>query len=249
MNFIIARPFDKALKTQALFAKNGLQSTILPAIEIERVIDDAHLQTLNKASPNIIIVTSSYAADWLNEQVSKQALTFDINQLFIACVGTKTAKTLSLFLQKERILCAEQENSEGLLKLPCFSNIEGVSIVLLKGKGGRQLIIDTLTKNKATLAVIDVYQRTKNMQAIQSFTFEQSTIQCMIATSVEIVTALLEHSNKNNLLNMQWIVASERIKDYAFQSGILNIVVSQGASDQALLRSAQKIVNTGAVND
>src|SRR5205823_2364089 len=54
----------------------------------------------------------------------------------------------------------EHWNSEGLLALPEFQNIQGKKIALIRGENGRELLADTLQQRGATVTHIVTYRRT-----------------------------------------------------------------------------------------
>ncbi len=249
MTFLIARPKVKALQTLSAFTQQGLKSKIYPIVEIEFNDADNNIIQLNQAKPCTIIVTSTYVSQWLLTQIYHHKLTLDLKNINIVCVGRGSAKAIQDAGFSNNIFIASPENSEGLLVLPCLQNISQQSIVLLKGEGGRTLISDTLLQRQAKLTVIMVYKRVKNTQAINALAFEQSEIKCIIATSVEITEFLLAALDKKWLQTLHWIVASERIKDYAYSKGIKHLTVSQGADDLALLTSAKHLLNIGTLND
>ena len=133
MTFLIARPHDKALNTKREFTLAGLKASVLPAISIDIHQTPKFTKRLNQSKPEIIILTSTYAVEWLDQLLCKQALTFDINSVIFACIGKRTATRLKESICKhcssppnsDNILGAQPENSEGLLTLPCFSDIDG----------------------------------------------------------------------------------------------------------------------------
>jgi len=249
MTFLIARPQDKADLTLAEFARHGLRAQVLPLIEINVSKDAALLQTLQEAEPSAIIITSSYAAQWLVSAITKSSVKLELSQISIICVGKTTAQCIAPYANPNQITIAVPENSEGILQLECLQSLHDQNIVLLKGRGGRDLIPKILQKRKATVTVLDVYERVANIGAINAFAFEPSQIRCIIVTSIEIAELLISKVDRTWLESCQWIVASERIRNHVCAKGIKHISVSQGASNKALLDSANQLVNTGVLND
>jgi uroporphyrinogen-III synthase len=249
MTFLIARPKDKAELTLNEFSRNGLTGKIFPVVDINITQDPSFGIRLCQANPRCIIITSTYAAQWFIRLIEGNSALLDLSSVNIVCVGRSTAQLITPIAGADRVTIATPENSEGILQLDRLQLVESQDIVLLKGHGGRKLISQTLQKRKAKLTVLNVYERVANINAIEAFAFEQSQIKCIIATSVEITELLIATLEKTWLQSCQWIVASERIKDYAYRKGIEHITVSQGASSQALLNSANQLVNTGVFND
>lgn len=249
MTFLIARPVGKAEQTAACFLQCGLQAHALALIDIEIATNSALCIALNEASPQCIVVTSTYAAQWLSRAVNTGDVTLDLSFVTFVCVGKASAELIASSAISSHILIASPENSEGVLQTPYLNKVSNTKIVILKGEGGRGLIGPTLTERNAKVSELDVYKRVANIPAINAFTFEPSAIRCIIATSIEITQLLLAHLDRRWLLSCTWIVASVRIKDFAHENGIQHILVSQGASNEALVVCAKQLVNTGVMHD
>lgn len=249
MTFLIARPKDKAELTLAEFSRYHLKASVLPLIEVVISQEKSLYEQLNSAHPSGILITSTYAAQWLVDLIETKRLLLDLPKIEIICVGKSTARIISSTINIRQVTIASPENSEGILALEYLQAVKQQNIVLLKGHGGRELISKVLLERNANLTVLNVYKRIAKIEAIKAFAFEQSEIKCIIVTSIEITKLLLSSVDKKYLISCQWIVASERIKDYAHSLGIKHITVSQGASNKALLNSANHLVNTGVFND
>lgn len=254
MTFLVARPQQKAQQTSLLFAKKGLTAKALPLVDIvdknEEESTRRLLEFLSLETQKILILTSTYAAKWLTQQV----LTIDKNTIDIVCIGTSTAN----FIQNSEfktylrsIAIAEPESSEGALLLPILTSVLNADVCILKGFGGRQLLSKSLQQRGAVVHSLDVYKRTINKHVLSTYAFEQSEIKCIIATSVEIIDALYSQifvQQQNWLKTLVWIVPSERIKAELQKNGINTIYLSQGASSEALSECARRLVITGVVN-
>lgn len=249
MTFLIARPKKKAELTLAEFECNGLAGKILPIIDIKISQNKSLNICLTQAHPSYIIITSTYAAQWFVRHLKDRSDQVSSIPMNIVCVGRSTAQLITPFLPADKVIVANPESSEGILALDCLRLVSGQNIVLLKGQNGRDIISRTLERRKANLCELNVYKRVANINALKAFAFEQSEIKCIIATSVEITELLVSNVDTTWLQSCQWIVASGRIKDYATTKGIRHITVSHGASNQALLDSANQLVNTGVFND
>lgn len=254
MTFLVARPKQKAQQTVQDLAAKGLYGRIFPVIEIIDTPDEMHKQELSDFlilnTQKILIVTSTYAAKWLTQQV----LTINMNQLNIVAIGESTADIISNSpLQKnlQSLAIAKPENSEGALLLPILSGTLNASICILKGEGGRQLLQTSLQQRGAAVRTINVYKRAVNTDVLAKYAFEQKEIKCIIATSVEIVDALRSQilvQQQDWLTTLAWIVPSERIKAELQMNGIESIFVSQSANSKALAECAAKLITSGVVN-
>lgn len=245
MEFIIARPKYKAKLTKQAFQQAGLNSTELPLIDIQ-----SHHQLdcsqLDKGDIDYIIITSTYAADWLVEYFTKHenklrhGLLSDINIRFI-CVGKSTAECLHEWVEPEQIVVAKPENSEGILALDCLKQVKNRNVLLLKGEQGRALIGKVLEQKQANLAVFNVYKRVVNKSVLHSFSVEPHSFTCIIAGSMEILNLICSKCSQQALQSLHWIVASDRIAELAVKKNLNNIVVSHGASIDELVKCATQL--------
>lgn len=249
MSFLIVRPTSKIPQSLCAFKEKGLQAEGLGIINIEYTRSDSIQDTLLANTPDILIFTSSYAVVGFCQAINPQYYAQYSNTPII-CVGQSTAKKLKNAISSlQNIKIASPANSEGVLAMPDLQEPENKNIVLFKGNHGRQIIEQSLRQAKASLDVLEVYQRLPNHKEIKRFVFETKEIQCIIASSIEIIDLLFKHFDNKQLQGVVWIVASKRIKEYALSIGILNIFVSEGASIEASLECALDLVQTGVVND
>ncbi len=247
--FLVARPEDKALVTCQAFEEHGITAIAAPVINIETIVDDALSKHFDIFKPEIILVTSTYASEWLNSQL------IDSSVLCIGCVGEKTKQALTLVDPDLKIFVAEPENSEGLLHSKSLKHVEGRKIALIKGLGGRTLISESLRKKGAFVEEFCVYKRQSSTQASHFpkvlKAFEHDQIRCIIATSIDVVQALYRVFNGQKLSNSNilWIVPSKRIGQYLWDKGIHSVTISKGASISALLAAAISVKASGVLHD
>ncbi len=254
--FIIARPREKALQTVNHFCDQGLTAIPWYVLDIRLL----SLTTVVKAQAhkfdfNTIIITSTYAIDWLSEEDGVSA--FDLsNTKNIICVGNSTAEKLKILLDTIKplphtinLVVAEPANSEGILASASLQNIKGQSIAIVKGCGGRSLLERELAKRDANITVLDVYQRMVNTQTLKDDRIRIGRTDCLVATSVEIVEAIFNNYDKASLTVAHWIVPSARIKQRTESLGGSNVWLSANASANSLVRKAIQLVKTGVIND
>ena len=241
MTFLIVRPKSKVEASTSAFQNQGLNALGAPLLDVKISTNSNCIHLLNNAQASIVIVTSTYAVEWL----AQQKISFDLQACHLIGIGSSTAQALSQYNPLLQIEIAKPENSEGALQLPSLQKLKKVKVIILKGKGGRNVLPPELKRRGAQLICIDAYERVK-LPYIESF--EPSRIQCIIVTSIELAQAALSTFDKQWCEKLHWIVASERIKDYAVGLGITKIIVSKGASNDALVKCAQHLVHTGVVH-
>lgn len=77
----------------------------------------------------------------------------------LAAVGPGTARALAARGQAEVLHPPGDWRSEGLLALPEFADVAGRRILLVRGRGGRELLAETLAARGARVDVLEVYER------------------------------------------------------------------------------------------
>lgn len=254
--FIIARPLEKAAQTVDCFVKQGLMAIPWSVLDIQLLSFSTVIKSQQyKFNFNTIIVTSTYAVDWLSKENGISA--FDLSTTKnIICVGSSTAEKLNVLLSENTLMhssmnlvIAEPSNSEGILLSECLQCIKEVPIAIIKGRGGRDLLEKELTQRHAKVTVLDVYQRIVNTQNLDDEKVIIEQTDCLVATSVEIVEAIFNNYDKARLRNIHWIVPSLRIKQRTESLGVANVLLSDNASANSLVRVALQLVKTGVVDD
>lgn len=246
MSFLVARPDIKAQITCDALISAGCDATAAPVLKIKSIDNHLLVERLQQTPFHIIVITSTYAASWL----CKQALTTTLDASKIICIGKSTAAVISKSFPNITCHVAQPQNSEGALTHPVLYDVKGSSVLLLKGEGGRDLIAEVLTKRGAFVSSEDVYKRCNNPDFKLVDTLSHAAISCIIVTSVEIAQLIVntQQVTTQDIHKLHWMVASQRIKDYAIDQGITRITISDGASTQAIVKCACHLQSTGALN-
>ena len=229
--FLITRPQDKAKQTKHVFDRAGLPAFVCPAQKIVPLSPSVDRQK----HYTFAIVTSTYAANWL----VLQELYIDR----IIAIGLATQRSILSHhaYRQTAVLLPQESNSEGVLKMPTMSSVEGQNILLVKGVDGRDLLESQLTRRKANVDIIETYRRQSNISDLLIRRVEELPIKCIIVTSTEIAALIISHLPRKWLLNKSWIAASERIANFLTAHNYSRITVSQGASDTAVLKAATQL--------
>ena len=135
-----------------------------------------------------------------------------------------------------------QENSEGVLQLPTMQDLQGKTVLILRGNGGRELFSEQAQQRGANVEIVECYRREplvyNNVE--QTSLCKRAGIQTIVATSGEILTQLLDFVPRNEhnwLKSCQLITVSERISHLAQALGWQNVIVSPRADNQTLLQT------------
>jgi uroporphyrinogen-III synthase len=238
MSFLLLRPQAKCHSSVAAFSTAGLDAVACGLIDTQlsaQAIATLPQKIASLGVDALVIVTSTVAA----QQCADLRDLWPIGLTFFA-VGQSTAQILH---QAELATITPKEaRSEGLLALPQLMNVAGKSLVIIKGFGGRELLADTLSARGAQVSEWDLYQRVEVDKPLNTRQWQAEQIQCIIATSGEVIGAAFKAFSASWLRTKLWLVVSQRTADIARQYGITQIKISENASDEALIISAKQIV-------
>ncbi|SFD45625.1 uroporphyrinogen-III C-methyltransferase [Pseudoalteromonas denitrificans] len=238
--FLITRPKNKNESLVSFIEKKGFKAFSFPLLNLQPLeITSSQLSPLIDADKLIFIsqdAVKSLAA--LSPVINPSAIFF--------AVGDKTAQTILEFFNKKAVVPNNQD-SEGLLELKSLQDIDGDSIVLIKGKGGRPLLAKTLKERRARLNTLNIYQRQKVVGNVSDWfqKWQQQKIDSIVLTSnaaVDVIFSDLTVKGCDWLRTCQFYVVSERTAKYlkTFNVPIDNIHNCNGASDEAILSEVIK---------
>jgi uroporphyrinogen-III synthase len=237
--YLILRPKAKLADSVACFQGAGLSAFGCGLIDTVALPGAAAiLPALFEFNPDLVVVTSTVAADLYISALTHSQTS---NLIFIA-VGASTAKRLSS--SHTQVVQARPSNSEGILACISHLKIKNPKVAILKGKGGRNLIIDTLSANGIAVKEFDLYERILLKAPYYTAHFETNDIQCIIATSTEIIDAAYNFFEHDWLNKCQWIVVSKRLKKHLSALGAKHIFTSNGATDSHLIAAANQVKGT-----
>jgi len=169
-----------------------------------------------------------------------------LRQLKIAAVGESTARTLKQAGLTVEITPTDRFDSEALLETPELHQVENLRIIIFRGKGGRQLLGDTLQRRGAEVTYAEVYQRTcPTTDPTELLTTWSTAVQVVTATSIDILnnlTTLLGTRGLQKLRGTPLLVVSKRMQIEAQQLGCQKIILAQRADDKSVLKALCKWV-------
>lgn len=239
LRVLVTRPAAQADKLVSLLQQQAAEPILFPLIEI-RAIDPSSWPIIDWRKVDWLIFVSRNAVQYFCAGLPKKLPA----RLACAAVGNGTAQTmreqgLTVSLQPEI-----SNGSEGLLSLSQMQNLDGQKIVIVRGQGGRELLADTLQARGANIRYIEVYSRQLPKVSRAQIDAALAT-DILLATSVQSVANLLRifAGTKEQMSAKPLIVLSERIKQYALAQGFSDIVVTDNASDEAIM---QRLTEIGA---
>ncbi|CBL43684.1 Uroporphyrinogen-III synthase [gamma proteobacterium HdN1] len=134
-------------------------------------------------------------------------------------------------------------SSETLLALPEFQadHVAGQRFLILRGKGGRELLANTLRERGAQVDFVELYTRppaANDPACLQRFLTSSAPRVALITNGESLQQLLLQAGEgRERLLQCPVIVVSGRLADYAMQQGFTEVHTASGAHDDALLAS------------
>lgn len=236
MRILLTRALSQVQPLQTLLSVQGYQPVLFPSLEVE-ALNNTPLKTHYDA----IIFISANAVEHGFEILKN--LEYQHSKIF--AVGVATANKLNEYGFKVDAFPSEKASSEALLTMPEIQALVNKSVLIFRGKGGRETLKEGLQQYN-TVEYIEVYQRVVcNITPLHHnslLKFLQSDKGIITASSVENLTALLtivEQINADTLNKIKrypLVVLSERIKIFAQSTGFTQVEVATKTSDEGLLK-------------
>ncbi len=243
---LVTRPYDQAANLCKIIENAGGKAIRFPAMEITPIDDQQSVTHIldRLDSYDIAIFISANAVKYAIQSI-KSKRSFP-QSMALAAIGNATRKALEDEGLNVDIYPTQQFDSEALLALPKMQQVKGKRILIFRGRGGRELLKNTLTERGAHVDYAELYQRTMPIQETGTLNqyWKQNTIDIVTVTSNQALNNLFNlagESGKKNLVATPIVVISQRMVENAVENGIqANIMVAEQASDEAVLDAIQK---------
>ena len=243
MAVLVTRPDERGQQLVDMLAQAGVVAIHLPLFNIEA---GAELNGLpNKFAQlkvgDYVFAVSKSAVDFADKALKNTGFVWrDDLQYFT--VGQGTAQHFAMITTLAVHYPTTQENSEGVLQLAAMRNLQGKTILILRGNGGRELLSEQAQQRGANVEIVECYRREPIVynSTEQTSLCKRAGVQTIVATSAEILTQLVDFvpQNEHNWLkSCQLITVSERISHLAQALGWQNVIVSPRADNQTLLQT------------
>jgi uroporphyrinogen-III synthase len=158
-----------------------------------------------------------------------------------AAVGKGTARKLRSSGHPPHLVPPGRANSEALLEQPELQQVDGQRILIFRGRGGRELLAQTLRARGAEVEYAEVYRRVKPRANITALLdrWARGEVDVVTVTSNEGLHNLYEmvgEQGRQRLLDTPLVVVSERGAELARSLGFRREVrVSASADPNGLL--------------
>lgn len=173
------------------------------------------------------IFTSANAVNYFFDELKHRQITWPTS-IHIIAIGEGTRSALLSYDKKVDSLPIES-HSEGIVNLPTLQAVADQSILLIKGKDGRNVIRQTLLKRKAHIIELAVYERTLpivNQEKLLNW-WKDDHIDIILFTSqaaMENLFSLFDPQTHAWLKQKPCLVISERLIGIAQQLGMQKII-------------------------
>jgi uroporphyrinogen-III synthase len=236
---VITRPRAHALPFAELIRSAGGDPVLFPTIEILPVENREALSNLVAGLDGFhlaIFVSPTAVMQGLELVNARRAWP---GSLRVAAVGAGTAKALEGGGFGAVITPAVQADSEGLAALPELQDLRGRSVVIFRGKGGREWLRTVLEARGARVAYAECYRRARPAQDPGPLLalWQRGAIDAVSITSgegLQNLFAMLGPAGKGYLLATPVFVPHPRIAQAAQELGVKRVIVTGRGDDRAV---------------
>ncbi len=241
---LVPRPGEPGEALAAELSKQDLDARWLPLLRIE-ALDPGELGIGQAAmlDAEVLIFVSANAARIALSGLDKIQVTL-LSEKIIVAVGDATRQAL-LDLGCHHVLVPDTPDSEGILALNALQDIADKKVTLCRGRGGRELIRDTLTEKGAEVSVFESYRRlgpdAKTAKAWQQLLGKPEIIsrtRVTIITSGEMLEQLAIQLDKAEFPRKQMpiLAVGKRLQTLATDAGFDPVITAGEAANATLVR-------------
>ena len=240
MKFLLLRPQAKCHKSSETFSAAGLSAVGVGLLDTEtdqRAVSQLSDKVSQLSPGTKVIVTSTVAAELISQSDYNWPSTM---QMF--AVGSGSGEILAD--HGFEVLVPKLASTEGLLALNELAKVKEQDVVVIKGQGGREDLLQHLKKRGARVNTWELYRRIRVTNPKSTEDWKQEQIHCIIATSGELIAEAFTQMPNDWLKGIPWIVVSQRTADIATKLGVKRIVISRDASDDSLINCAKQVIES-----
>ncbi len=232
LKVLVTRPEQQAKALSDMVEQLGGDVIRFPVIEIKKIVNNSE-ESVKPIEMDVMIFVSRNAVDYFFNETGRE---ISASTLVVA-VGKGTAEVLVQQGVSQVVQPTQAIGSEGVLMLPELAEVTDKNIAIVRGRGGRELLADTLAARGAKISYIEVYERTVPSPT-KAQCKQAASADVVVSTSVLSVTNLylLLSEDIETILVKPLIVLSERIKQHALSLGFKDVMICADASDQAVIQ-------------
>ena len=237
MQVLLTRPIVQNNSIKTLLLKNGYTPLLFPSLEIIALRQkpiNTNFDVIIFISVNAVNYGIKYLKKLINKKVS------------IATIGNTTKKCVEGYGLTVNVSPSYNYSSKSLLATKYFSNISGKNILIVRGRGGKEVLKNKLTLQNNKVEYLEVYYRkTTTIQDIhtKSLTaFMAKKDGFIIINSIDTLIAFLQvikliKNSYEPILKYPVIAFSNEIADKVKDVGFNKCFVSTNSDDMGILSS------------
>jgi len=249
---LVTRPRHQADTLCQLIEQQGWHAIRFPTLDIVALNNHKikqQFETINQYQWLIFI-----SANAVNFALSANGGTIEhFKKCSIIAVGKGTEKALHSIGLSVDLIPEVHFNSEGLLATKEMSNVKGQAFLIIRGRGGRETLANSLRERGAVVDYMEVYAREKPVcnDSNVADMLQQKKLNVITITSGDALNNLMAMIAKelhDRLVSVPIIVISHRIKELAEQIGFKHISVTEKPGDTAIIETAVKMRLNNIIN-
>ena len=249
LKVLITRPEAKAQELALLLDEQGIANARQALFDYQLNASTTDVVSALE-NADILIFVSVAAVEFTHASCPLNKNFSNKSPQTIFAVGNATKRALmALGITNIISPAAQQEHSEGLLKLSQLGDVSNKKVVIFRGDGGREHIANTLKQRGANVNYIESYQRVWRTLPINTAEqWREQQINCIVITSNDILLALYEYlTNATNTTDSywktqcRWVVVSERIEKNAIALGLKRVINARSASSKILCNTLNEL--------
>jgi len=239
---LVTRPEHQAHHLCRLIEAEGGSAVLFPALEIRPVSDRPALRAM--VGPvdryGLIVFVSANAVRFGGDLVGQR------RDLRIAAIGRATAQALNTSGLRVSIIPKGGSDSEALLASSELQHMAGQRVLIVRGRGGRELLGDTLAARGAEVVYAEVYERQpahpsrETLGEIEEL-WRHGGVNVYTATSSELLESLvgLVTPRCRELMDSTaMLTGAPRVADRAARLGLGSpVILAEAPDDEALVEA------------
>ncbi|WP_422135788.1 MULTISPECIES: uroporphyrinogen-III synthase [unclassified Endozoicomonas] len=245
---LVTRPREQAEPLVAMIQNQGAMAWSLPMIQIQPLAESQTLRDriLQLDQYSKVVVISQNAARLGLEHIENYWPQMPLKIHWYA-VGPKTRR----WLKSNGIDATYPEirqkpgDSEALLRLESLQQVSGEKILILKGKGGRELLENTLRNRGAQVDCLELYERQKPdyPEDYLNRLIKDHAINVILTSSGEILANTADYLSPALSQECCLVVPSDRIARMPEAQAFKRVYTARGADNHAMI-SVLNLINS-----
>ena len=230
---LVTRPADQAGGLAGAVRALGANPVLWPGIEISECDDEGALSRDLGTTDLVVFVSRNAARIGAARMLAAGGLPAHVQ---VAAIGRGTENELNSLGLRDVIVPQAGFDSEALAHSSALPEVDGKSVLIVRGRGGRERLAELLTQRGARVRYAQCYLRRPPAAAPHAFTslWQQNNIAAWTATSAEIVDnlfAMAAGDQQIELCSKPLFVPHARIAARAFSHGAATIFVTVPGDD------------------